>query len=101
MILKKYLYSTFSHLSTLVTAGHSVFHENMRNHPNGLVKEMVKTFGPDFRSLLDIDGVHSVKYLVNMRRLEVIASKPGHSQVQTGVWGVGSFMLNYCCSGPD
>ena len=63
-------------------AGHSAFHENMRNHPNGLVKEMIKTFGPDFRSLLDIEGVHSVKYLVNMRRLEVIASQPGYSQVQ-------------------
>ena len=53
----------------------------MRNLPNGLVKEMVKTFGPDFRSLLDMEGVHSVKYLVSMRRLEVIASPSGYSEV--------------------
>ena len=96
MIFKKY---SFSHLSTLVTAGHSVFHENMRSHPNGLVKEMIKTFGPDFRSLLDIEGVHSVKYLVNMRRLEVIASQPGYSQVKMvkilHIWNQN------CCSGPD
>ena len=42
---------------------------------------MVKTFGPDFRSLLDMEGVHSVKYLVSMRRLEVIASPSGYSEV--------------------
>ena len=58
-----------------------MFHQNTKNLPNGLVKEMIKTFGPDFRSLLDIEGVHSVKYLVNMRRLEVIASQSGYSQV--------------------
>ena len=51
---------------------------------------MIKTFGPDFRSLLDIEGVHSVKYLVNMRRLEVIASKTGYSQVQRG-WSECSY----------
>ena len=64
-----------------MTAGHNIYHENMRNLPNGLVKEMIKTFGPDFRSLLDMEGVHSVKYLVNMRRLEVIASQSGYSEV--------------------
>ena len=71
----------FSHLSKLVEAGHEVFQENMRNYPNGLVKEMIKKFGPDFRSLLEIDGVHSVKYLVGIRRLEIIASHSAYKQV--------------------
>ena len=68
----------------LVEAGHSVFHENMRQQPSGLVKEMIRRFGPDFRTLLEIDGVHSIKYLVNLRKLEVISSKAAHIQVSGG-----------------
>ena len=79
MIILNILFS--SHLSKLVQAGHSVFHENMSHQPSGLVKEMIRHFGPDFRTLLDMEGVHSVKYLVNMRKLEIIASESAYKEV--------------------
>ena len=53
----------------------------MRHQPSGLVKEMIRQFGPDFRTLLDIDGVHSVKYLVNLRKLEIISSESAFKEV--------------------
>ena len=56
----------------------------MRQQPSGLVKEMIRRFGPDFRTLLEIDGVHSIKYLVNLRKLEVISSKAAYTQVSGG-----------------
>ena len=60
----------------------------MRPHPNGLVKEMLKAFGNDFQTLLDLDGVHSVKYLVNIRKVEIIASEEGWKRVKTEIESV-------------
>ena len=60
----------------------------MRTHPNGLVKEMLKAFGNDFQTLLDLDGVHSVKYLVNIRKVEIIASEGGWKKVKTEIESV-------------
>ena len=45
-----------------------------------MIKEMLKTFGADFQELLDIDGVHSVKYLVSIKKLEIIASETAFKQ---------------------
>lgn len=56
----------------------------MRRHPNGLVKEMLKALGNDFQRLLEMDGVHSVKYLVNIRKVEIISSEEGWKKVKVG-----------------
>ena len=45
-----------------------------------MIKEMLKTFGADFQELLDIDNVHSVKYLVNIKKLEIISSETAYKQ---------------------
>ena len=63
-----------------MTSGHNVYHEDMRKHPKGMIKEMLKTFGADFQELLDIDNVHSVKYLVNIKKLEFISSESAYKQ---------------------
>ena len=57
----------FRFLGEVIKTGHNVYHENLRIAPKGMIKEMIKTFGPDFQQLLDLPGVHSIKYLVNIR----------------------------------
>ena len=57
----------FRFLGEVIKTGHNVYHENLRIAPKGMIKEMIKTFGPDFQHLLDVPGVHSIKYLVNIR----------------------------------
>ena len=83
----------------------------MRLHPVGLIKEMLKVFGNDFQSLLDMEGVHSVKYLVNIRQLEIIASEEGFNKVKIEIVKVSQGLTPHdddegdlcpvCFSAPD
>ena len=65
----------------ILQSGHNVYHIDMVKNPQGLVKEMLKKFGPDFKHMLDLPGVHSIKYLVNRKKLELIASDVGCKKV--------------------
>ena len=68
-------------LGKIINDGYNTFHEMVQNYPNGMVKEMIKRFGQDFQDLLDIEGVHQVKYLVNMKKIEIEASPLGYQDV--------------------
>ena len=68
-------------IGELVETGHNACHEDFARAPQGMIKEMLKKFGVDFQQLVDIEGVYSVKYLVGIRKLEIIASEPGYNKV--------------------
>ena len=68
-------------IGELVETGHNAYHEDFATAPQGMIKEMLKKFGADFQQLVDIDGVFSVKYLVGIRKLEIIASEQGYNKV--------------------
>ena len=69
-------------LGKIIDDGHNTYHEDIRKFPNGLVKDMIREFGSDFTDLHEIEGVHSVKYLVNLRKIEVVSSKLGFVEVR-------------------
>ena len=53
----------------------------MQQYPKGIVSAMLKQFGVDLRVLHDLGGVHSVKFLVSQRKLEVVASQEALTKV--------------------
>ena len=42
---------------------------------------MIKKFGSDFKDLHDIEGVHSVKYVVGIKKFEIVSSELGYQEV--------------------
>ena len=93
----------FSFLGEIITSGHSVYYEDMRRNPQGLIKEMLQKFGADFRDLLELPGVHSIKYLVSLKKLEIISSEDGFQQVCVGLeLNYNSpYLRNPLCVGED
>eukprot|EP00092_Neocalanus_flemingeri_P010139 GFUD01010926.1.p1 GENE.GFUD01010926.1~~GFUD01010926.1.p1 ORF type:complete len:1441 (+),score=302.82 GFUD01010926.1:406-4323(+) len=72
-------------LGKIIDDGHNTFHDNIRSYPNGLIKDMIKSFGSDFKDLHDIEGVHSVKYLVNLKKIETVSSQLGYQEVKEAI----------------
>ena len=42
---------------------------------------MIKEFGSDFKDLHDIEGVHSVKYIVGIKKFEIVSSELAYQEV--------------------
>ena len=83
----------------MIDDGSITFLEDMRNYPCGLVKEMISSFGRDFQDLHDIEGVHSVKYLVSKRKLEIESTELGYQEVRVSIdWIKTRHNKNVCIS---
>ena len=91
----------FSFLGEIITSGHSVYYEDMRRNPQGLIKEMLQKFGADFRDLLELPGVHSIKYLVSLKKLEIISSEDGFQLVFGNHNSPYFYLCNPFCVGED
>ena len=75
-------------LKKIIEDGYNTLHESLQNYPKGIVGAMLKRFGTDLGILHELEGVHSVKFLVSQRKLEVVASLNSLEEVLDAIRGL-------------
>ena len=75
-------------LKKIIEDGYNTFHESLQNYPKGIVGAMLKRFGADLGILHELEGMHSVKFLVSQRKLEVVASPSSLEEVLDATRGL-------------
>jgi len=68
-------------LVQIIDEGHNTYLEKLSEYPAGLVSAMLREFGVSLETLHGMEGVHSVRFLVSQRRIEIVATQAGYQTV--------------------